>query len=98
MADKSNYVDKVKEKLEEFKFKSPKQAKNPKLVEKKLKEVDKKEVKKEEKKKESGKKKGPGIPDGTGPCSETESCPMKNKKESIVAKVMKKLAKDGKKK
>jgi len=53
MKGKSDYVEKVKEKLEEFKFKSPEHAKDPKLVEKKMKEVEKvekKEDKKEEKK------------------------------------------------
>jgi predicted RNA-binding Zn-ribbon protein involved in translation (DUF1610 family) len=36
---------------------------------------------------EAGKKKGPGVPDGTGPMSETPQCPMSEKKEASVVAV-----------
>ena len=49
---KKEITDKVENKLKEFQFKSPQQAKDPKLVEKKVKEVLKEKPKKEESKKE----------------------------------------------
>jgi len=55
----TNYIDKVKKKLEEFSFKAPSQAKNPKLVEKKVKEIEKelsKDKKEKSKKKDISKK------------------------------------------
>jgi hypothetical protein len=49
-------------------------------VEEKAPEAPKVEEKKDEK--EAGKKKGPGIPDGTGPMSDTPQCPMSEKKKA----------------
>ena len=57
MAKKNKDVtEKVEKKLKDFQFKSPEQAKNPKLVEKKLKEVFKEKDKKEDKKVDKEKK------------------------------------------
>jgi hypothetical protein len=55
---------------------------------------DKPEDKKEEVKepvKEAGKKKGPGIPDGTGPMSETPACPLKKEDAPVEAKKEEKM-------
>lgn len=49
---------------------------------KEAKGCDKKEDTPEESKKEAGKIKGPGKPDGTGPMSGTDECPMSKKEES----------------
>ena len=79
-------AEKVKEIVEKMQKKTPQKSKNPSLVLKEIKKELKKEdvvEKKEKKKKESGKIKGPGIPDGTGPCSDTPECQMNKKKEKI---------------
>jgi len=88
-------AERIKEIVENMQKKTPQKSKNPSLIQKEIKKELKKDVaikeKKEEKKedkKESGKKKGPGIPDGTGPLSDTSECQMKKDKvASIVKKV-----------
>jgi len=90
--------ERVKEIVEKMEKRTPQKAKNPSLIQKEIKkelkkEEPKKEKKKEEPKKESGKKKGPGIPDGTGPYSGTDECPMKNKKEARIQELTDKVKK-----
>jgi len=88
---KQDKADRIKEIVEKMQKRTPQKSKNPSLVQKEIKkELKKEEVlkeKKEESKKEAGKTKGPGVPDGTGPFSETEDCQLKNKITFIIKKV-----------